>query len=652
MASFFKKASRGAFFRRFTAYAIYAYLRIVFAIARGENTFPPDVASVLRGNRPALALIWHGRMVMPLRFASEGGRISMVASKHGDGALVAEVMRRFGYDPIAGSSSSGGAVALRGMYEKWANGGVIVVTPDGPRGPARTLKGKSVDVALKAGATILPMGGAARPAFHAGSWDEFCLPYPFAKLSVRCGRPIDPARFSAQDVTSLKKQLEREMTRLETIAECDVRPTALWEAAYALAGQALRPFLLDVLRRRVARGKEDPARLCERRGVATLSRPAGEVVWIHAASVGESISALPFLEALRRARPHASIVVTTVTRSSADLLKTRLPDYAFHQYMPPDVPSWIERFLRHWRPDALFVLESELWPTTLRLASRRCPVILLNGRLSDKSYAEWRRFPFAARSVTGRFTRVYVQERRYAGRFAELGARDVRHIGNLKHAAPPLPCDAEELRRVVSATKGRTAWLAASIHPGEEGAVLVAHEALKKEFPDLLTVIAPRHPDFGKKLAENACSAYKARLRSCGELPDGECEIYVADTIGEMGIFYRAVSLAFIGGSLIPHGGQNPMEAARLGCGVIVGPHTENFSDAVEALRDADAVIAVKDARALAEALRAALNNPEGAERRANRALAVANAQEGEAERHVEDCADILPVIFEGSAPG
>ena len=333
-----------------------------------------------------------------------------------------------------------------------------------------------------------------------------------------------------------------------------------------------------LLHNRVRRGKEDPRRLGERRGVSSLPRPSGTLIWIHAASVGESLAALTLAQKLLE-QPGRSLLVTTGTVTSADLMGQRLPPHAFHQYVPVDLLGSVTRFLDHWRPDLALFVESELWPNLLLEAKRRnIPLALVNARLSPRSFAGWQRLPGFARLIFSVFDVCLAQDHAVAQRLKALGARDVRIGGNLKADAPALPADESSLAVLRAAIGARPVFLAASTHPGEDEAVLEAAAALKQFHA--LTIIVPRHPDRGTDIESLArIRGFSCLRRSHAALPASGTEIYVADTMGELGLFYRLARAAFLGGSLIAHGGQNPLEAARLSVPVIAGPHTGNFDD-------------------------------------------------------------------------
>jgi 3-deoxy-D-manno-octulosonic-acid transferase len=369
-----------------------------------------------------------------------------------------------------------------------------------------------------------------------------------------------------------------------------------------------------MLRRRLRRGKEIVGRLAERRGIDPTPRPAGRLIWLHAASVGETVSILPVLAALIARAPELTVLLTTGTVTSASLLAHRLEagleERVLHRFVPLDVPAWAARFLDHWRPDAAAFVESELWPNLLFASRRRgIPVMLVNARMSERSLAGWRRVPGFAREVLDCFAVVQARSPTDAARLEALGAHAVSAPGDLKFAARPLPVDPAELERLRALLTGRPVWLAASTHPGEEALVFAAHRALAPAHPGLLTILVPRHPERGGEIAA-AAGDIPLHRRSLGALPPGE-GIWLADTLGELGLWYRLAGIALVGRSLLPPGGgQNPLEPARLGCAVAVGPHVGNFLDAVEALAAAGVLTRVADAPALAVWIAAMLADP------------------------------------------
>jgi 3-deoxy-D-manno-octulosonic-acid transferase len=353
---------------------------------------------------------------------------------------------------------------------------------------------------------------------------------------------------------------------------------------YQKLSSAAVPLAPALIKRRLKQGKEDPARIGERRGVSQDIRPHGPLVWIHGASVGEVLAAAALIERLRTR--NIRILVTSGTVTSANIVANRFPADIIHQYVPYDSPRYVARFLDHWRPSLALFIESDLWPNLiLSSAARRLPMVLINGRMSHRSFPRWRRLAGTISALLGRFDICLAQSRVDAERFAALGSRNVLTTGNLKLDVPAPPADPVKLERLMAVTRGRPIIVAASTHPGEEDILLEAHRKLKGLFPLLLSVIVPRHPNRGEAIAQAmAASGRHVTLRSHEELPTAATDIYIADTMGELGLFYRLAPIVFMGGSLVQHGGQNPIEAIKLGASIVHGPHVFNFSDVYEAL--------------------------------------------------------------------
>jgi 3-deoxy-D-manno-octulosonic-acid transferase len=351
--------------------------------------------------------------------------------------------------------------------------------------------------------------------------------------------------------------------------------------AYRYATLALEPIAPFALRRRARQGKEDFPRLPERLGIPNRPRPEGELVWIHGASVGECLSVLPLVDALLRT-PRRSVLVTSGTVTSAGLMAERLPPRAFHQFAPVDTPNAVARFLTHWHPDIGLFVDSEIWPNLLANAhALDIPLAIINGRMSAKSFTNWRYARSVAAAVFSLYDLCLVQDQETAARFKALGATNVQVTGSLKADALPLPADPARLHALRSSIAQRPVLLAASMHAGEDEIILSAHDVLHRQFSSLLTIIVPRHPSRGAQIAM-LCGPRAVTRRSQTPEPDNDTTVYIADTIGELGLFYRATSFAFIGGSLVQHGGQNPLEAANLGSVILAGPYTDNFRQAYD----------------------------------------------------------------------
>jgi 3-deoxy-D-manno-octulosonic-acid transferase len=380
---------------------------------------------------------------------------------------------------------------------------------------------------------------------------------------------------------------------------------------YRRLSSAVVPLALALIKRRLKLGKEDPARIGERRGLSRDVRPQGPLLWIHGASVGEVLAAAALIERLRAL--NIRILLTSGTVTSAAIVAKRFPADIIHQYVPYDSPRYVARFLDHWRPSLALFIESDLWPNLiLQSATRRLPMVLINGRMSQRSFPRWRRVVGTISALLDKFDICLAQSQTDAERFSALGCRNVVITGNLKLDVPAPPADPLKLERLMAQMRGRPIVVAASTHPGEEEILVEAHKTLAGFFPGLLTVIVPRHPDRGVSIARMIVTAgLKPALRSREELPTAATDIYVADTMGELGLFYRLAGIVFMGGSLVEHGGQNPIEAVKLGAAIVHGPHVFNFADVYEALDQAGGARRADDQQAVVKQVGQLLANPD-----------------------------------------
>lgn len=377
---------------------------------------------------------------------------------------------------------------------------------------------------------------------------------------------------------------------------------------YKFAALSLAPLFDWILCYRARIGRADAARLDEYRGVSGRLRPEGPLIWVHAASVGEAQSALSLIDDLLGWRADVSVLVTTGTVTSAQLMAQKLPPRAFHQFYPLDRPDWVERFVSTWRPDYALWMESELWPNMLRaIKESGIPAALLNARLSVRSARRWSYFKESARALLASFDTVFAQTTRDGRAFERLGARDVRVSGNIKYSAAPLPCDEDDLTALRAAVAGRPVWLYASTHAGEEALACAVHRAIQERYPDVLTLIVPRHPERRQDIVE-ICSetGLCSRLRGGDKaLPSGGDDIYIADTLGELGLFYRLAPIAVIGRSFSADGGggHNPIEAAQLGAAVLSGAYVRYQQEIFDEMRSAGAALVLDHASDLAPTL-------------------------------------------------
>ncbi len=418
---------------------------------------------------------------------------------------------------------------------------------------------------------------------------------------------------------------------------------ALTRTLYSTLGTALTPALKLWLERRARRGKEDPFRMGERFGFATLARPSGSLVWLHAASVGETQSVLTLVRGLLQHHPHVHLLITTGTVTSAALVAQQHLPRVIHQFIPVDTPASVQRFLQHWQPDLALWVESEFWPQLLwQTQSRGVPMLLINARISAKTYRGWKRWPRTIASLLQGFAAVYAGSAEDAARLRDLGAREVCEVGNLKYDAAPLPVDAKLAQELSRQTEGRPVLVAASTHAPEENYVAQAQLHAAQQFPSLFTIIVPRHPKRGDEIAADLrARGFTLAQRSKSEAITPQTNIYLADTMGELGTFYARADLVFMGGSLIPHGGQNPLEAARFNKPILTGPYTHNFAAIIAQFVAEQALVVVATPEALAQQTAALLSDPALRTRLAQQAGTVVQSARGASAAILQHC-DVL----------
>jgi 3-deoxy-D-manno-octulosonic-acid transferase len=599
-----------------------AYIKLVYATSRIKRE-PRDTDAKLFDQHPQILAMWHGQFVLlPKLKPKRPADVRAMVSRHGDAAIIGAVLERFGMSLIRGAGAGkrkrnrGGATALRESLRALASGATVAMTADVPPGPARRAGEGIATLASLSGRPVVPFAIATSRFVTTPTWSRFTVNLPFSDLAIVIGDPVFVPQTNDAEV------IEKGRIKVESaLAEVTARAYALAGASDPLTKQEatkpglslkayrvltrlaalLAPLILDW---RTRRGKEEPEHRPERYGFASAPRPQGFLAWFHAASVGETNAALPVIEAIAAERPEVRMLLTTATVTSARLARARLPKGVLHQYIPLDNQAFMQRFLDHWRPDLAILVESEIWPNlVLETKARDIPLVLINGRMSGSSFKRWRRRPGLSRPIFASFDLVLAQNDGLAERFAQLGASRALDVGNLKADAPPPPADLPGRRKLAAALAGRTVWLAASTHPGEDDVVAAAHGMIRAARPDLLTIIVPRHPERGPLIADQLRGAnLGVALRSEGKLPEASTDIYVADTIGELGLFYALSPVAFVGGSLAVRGGQNPVEAIKLGAAVLTGPNFHNFRDSYGELLRSGGCKEVSDATSLAQA--------------------------------------------------
>lgn len=353
-----------------------------------------------------------------------------------------------------------------------------------------------------------------------------------------------------------------------------------WQLRSYMTLRALaHPLAQLVLRKRHAKGRETPERAAQKQGRANVARPEGMLIWLHAVGLGEVMALRPLIAALQEQAPQVQILLTSSARSAGIAVGAQMPAGVIHQALPLDVPRYTRAFLDHWRPDLAIWSEQDLWPGLIEeTAARNIPLAYVNARMTDESVNRRRKLAGLYRDTLRHFTLIAAQEARTAHHLTSLGARNVQIMGSLKPAAAPLGYVAQDLDALRATIGARPVWLAASTHADDEAMVLAAHRELLGQDPTRLLILAPRAPERAHAImAECAALGLTSIQRSTAAPIMAGTEVYIADTLGEMGLWIRLAQIALIGGSFGPVGGHNPWEAICLGCPVLHGPNLWNF---------------------------------------------------------------------------
>lgn len=428
--------------------------------------------------------------------------------------------------------------------------------------------------------------------------------------------------------------------------ETPAQPTLLY-SLYCGASALIAPFAWRKVAAKLRAYGLPETRVRERLGHASLPRPGGQLIWFHAASVGESLSVLTLIRRLGEQLPAAEFLITSGTPTSAELIEKRMPPRCRHQFPPLDSAAAVDRFLAHWRPDLGVFVESELWPQMLVRARRTgCPLVLLNARLSERSAEGWKKRPETARFILDQFDLLVTQNQRTADNLAAMGAAPerIRPGSNLKAVSAPLPADEKTLADLRAALGQRPVWVASSTHEGEEETVLAAHRLLLQRHPDLCLLLAPRHPERGDAVeALIAAAGFTSARRSVGESPAPDTQVYLADTLGEVGTWYALSPLVFLGGSLREIGGHNPFEPMQAGAAVISGTGHFNFAETYAELTRLGAATEVTTAEQLAEQLSLWLKEPQKLEAARTAAAQFISRQSDQLDQTVASLLALLP---------
>ncbi len=631
---------------------------------------PPELEGMMKDQHPLIMACWHGQFMMLPLFDPGGVKVKAMVARHGDAELIGEAMRQFGVELIRGAGAGtrkkdrGGVHALRASVRALSKDeATVVMTADVPTGTPRRAGEGIVTIARLSGRPIVPVAAATKRYLTLKTWSRLTINLPFSKLALVAGEPIYvPREIDDAQLEHYRQQLEdslnqateeayrlagaetKRKTPKNTAATPPPKPGFLLKT-YRRVTSLSRPAAALLLKIRQRKGKEIRTRSDERFGRATAARPRGTMVWFHAASVGETNAILPLMQEMEKRRPDLMFLLTTGTVTSAKLADQRLSPRAIHQFVPLDTAKYAKNFIQHWNPDLAIFTESEIWPNLiLETEAARVPLVLVNARMSERSYKRWAKALGFSRPLFARFTKVLAQNAQIARWFSELGARDVINTGNLKIDSPPPPVDDATLKQLTSHLGDRPHFVCASTHDGEDEILINAHIKLAERLGNVCTIIAPRHPERSAKIAELVeAKALKGALRSKGELPQADTDIYIADTIGELGTFYKLSPIAFIGGSLIRHGGQNPIEAVRHGAAILSGPSQTNFQDAYRTLEHHQAMHTVTTADDIASKVAALLEDETEITRMQSGAVDALASLEGALEKTLDALLPLLP---------
>ena len=405
------------------------------------------------------------------------------------------------------------------------------------------------------------------------------------------------------------------------------------------------------LKKRIAKGKEDAKRVGERMGETRIKRPRGKLVWMHGASVGEVTSLLTLVDRAIEFNPRLTVLITSGTQTSAEIIAKRDIEGVIHQYVPLDHPNWVKRFFDHWKPDAAIIAESEIWPNIVNeIGKRKIPAVLVNARLSEKSYNNWRKLRGSIRKLLDSFGQVLTQTDTDTKRYQDLGHKDVMTCGNIKYSSPPLKADEDVLKSLQNKFKGRPIWVYASSHADEESMACDIHRQLQAFIPNILTVIVPRHPERRQEIAD-ACDSEDISLifRSAMRTPPENTDVYVVDTLGELGLFYRLADIAVIGRTFSKDGGggHNPIEAAQLECATLHGPLYQNQQEIFDEMHAHNAATQIKNAEELYEVLFNLFMDEEARQKLIQNALNYTNSKDDILNAAFKEIVKILPPSIE-----
>jgi len=585
-----------------TGKVLYWYLRLVRATSSIEYVYEDGFSKEkFESSRNTVFIYWHQELASSVMlFEQIGSTINALISPHSDGQIISNVVSNAGGRTIAGSTNKSPISAVKSIISVLRSGGNVIVTPDGPKGPAREINSNIMNIAAKTSSLIVPVSIKASRKIEFNSWDKFHFPLPFSKIKIKFATPIHSTANKDIDDKALKLSLDR--LSQEEVPYKLSRSEKLFEALLTVGSIIIFPFQVLLLVLRLIRGKESLERVLERFSVASEDRTEN-MIWVHAASVGESIVAFSLIDMLLKYKKDLKFLVTTGTLTSANLVASKMEQYnhysreqmIVHQFLPIDNIFITSHFVENWRPKLALFIESELWPCILNSASSFCPVILVNARMSRRSFSRWKWFKFVIRNMGGCFTHTLAQSNQDKDHFSAFDFNDTIMIGNLKYVQKDDNVDIETYSKIAQQVGDRKVIFAASTHLGEDEIIIEAYLNLKKKIKNLLLIIAPRHPSRANQIIDILDSKnLKCVTKTKGGKIDSKTSVFILDTIGEMPLIFKLKPITFMGGTFTI-GGHNILEPAKYESPIIYGPDMTNFQEISDEFLENKAAIQVQN---------------------------------------------------------
>ena len=631
-------------------------LRALNASLRYRIHVPLTTRGLFRSGKPCLLAFWHSRiLLLPFLYRSRfpGDRhLLTLVGPHWNRSVVSRTLARVGLVPFRMASLMGGEQALEKTIRSLRAGDAIAIAPDSAEGPPGQIGSDILRLARATGTPIVPVSWSARPRWRTSGWDRLQVPAPFARVHVAFGEPLClTEEENPGSIAHCRRLLDRQLTGLagrtdEEAREARIAGWMFWgyNALLVVASLLILPWLLwkiaTVRNRRTGFTGRLGLTVRPQRGEEGRQRP----LWIHTVSVGEVLSTVPFVLRLKEVFPDLPRVVSSITPAGRTMAERTFRDGERITFFPFDYPLPIRRTLRGIRPRLLLLTETEIWPNFLLMLGREgIPSAIVNGRISEGSCRRFGWFRFFLKRVLSSVCVFAMQSRTDCLRIIRIGADPGRvHLtGNMKFDVP-LPADSQEERHAVRQEMGfaedSLVLVGGSTHDGEERILLGVYRELKRETANLKLLLAPRHPERCadlERMCEKERLSSERRTRNRGRAGLEGIGVLLLDTMGELAHAYAAADVVFVGGSLVPIGGHNPLEPILYKKPVLLGPHTEKIRDIVRTLLDAGGAIVVQGREGLRDEVRRLLADPAYREAVGRAAHGILEAHRGAVERNL-----------------